>query len=233
MIDDKNLTELGKETIRQIAKPVQEFISALIGEPTKELGGWVADGIRGKRFETQIKIYTKAQQLTSDAGLSPHSINLKILIPLLENGSLESNEDVADMWAHLLANASISDSIRSSYVTILGELEPIEAKILQYIFIEFNKRHGFNFEPTNEYAGSIEGALIQRVFQLDNAEFERSIDNLFRVRLLAPTASRLEFLDDKETPFAHYTKKQLGVTYLGYYFAKACNSLHVDKDKEE
>lgn len=212
-----------KETIKALAKPVQDFISAVVGEPGKELGGWMADGIRGKRFETQIKIFTKAQNLAKEAGINPGAVSFKLLVPLLESGSLEDDDDILAMWSSLLASASVSDEVRISYINILKDMEPIEAKIMQYVFQQFILSHGFSFEPSSEYAGSISGDIIRKFFNLDNAEFERSIDNLFRLRLLAPTASRLEFIDNKETPFAHYTKKQLGVTYLGYYFAKACN----------
>lgn len=220
-----------KETIKALAKPIQDFLTAVIGEPSKELGGWIADNIRGKRFETQVRIFTKAQRLTQEAGIQPSAVNLKILVPLLENGSLENNETIIDMWAHLLANASVSNRVRASYIDILKDLEPIEAKIVQYIYEQFKVKYGNNFTPSLEYAGSISGELIKDNFNLDDIEFEQSIDNLYRLRLLAPSASRLEFLDiNKETPFAHYTKNDLGVTYLGYYFARECNSLETTKN---
>lgn len=222
-MDDRDPIEIAKEAVKQIAKPVQDFIGAVLGKPANELGEWVSDSIRGKRFETQLKIFTKAKQLTEDSGLKPSTINLKVLVPLLENGSLEDDESIIDMWAHLLANASTSNDVRTSYIAILKELEPAEAKIMQYIYHEFTKKHGDNFTPTNEYAGSISGAAIRKLFKLSDRDFEQSIDNLYRLRLLAPTASRLEFLDNKEIPFAHYSKTTLGVTYLGYYFARACN----------
>lgn len=222
--------ELAKEMAKQITKPVQDFISAVLGKPANELGDWVTDGIRGKRFETQLKIFTKSKKLLDNAGVSPKAVNIKLLVPLLDGGSLEDQDEIVDMWAHLLANASISTEIRSSYVAILKELEPVEAKIMQYIYVEFIKKHGQNFVPSNEYAGSMDGEVIKRVFGLSVQEFEQSIDNLYRVRLLAPTATRLEFITDKETPLAHYSKNKLGVTYLGYYFARACNSIP-DKSK--
>ena len=212
-----------KETIKALAKPVQDFISAVVGEPSKELGGWISDNIRGKRLDTQIRIFTKAQTLVKESGINPNAVNLKLLVPLLESGSLENDDDIIGMWSNLLASASLSNDIRISYISILKELEVVEAKIMQYVFQQLISNYGINFEPNNEYAGSIDGVLICKIFSFNNAEFERSVDNLFRLRLLAPTASRLEFIDNKEIPFAHYTKKQLGVTYLGYYFAKACN----------
>lgn len=227
----KNLPEVAiKETIKALAKPLQDFLTAVIGEPSKELGGWIADNIKGKRFETQIRIFTRAQQLTQEAGINPSAVNLKILVPLLENGSLEDDETIIDMWAHLLANASVSNRVRASYIGILKDLEPIEAKIVQFIYEQFKAKYGNDFTPKLEYAGSISGELIKKNFTLNDIEFEQSIDNLYRLRLLAPTASRLEFLDtNNETPFAHYTKNDLGVTYLGYYFAKECNSLETTK----
>lgn len=214
-----------RETIKALAKPVQDFISAVVGEPGKELGGWIADGIRGKRIETQVKVFQKAQKLTSAAGIKPKAINMKLLVPLLENGSLEDEDNILDMWAHLLANASVSQSVRSSYAAILKELEPVEAQIMQFIYLQLIEKYGIAYEPQNEYAGVIEGNRVQDAFNLSNPEFEQAIDNLYRLRLLAPPATRLEFVTNKEMPFASYTKVRLGVTYLGFYFAKACNDM--------
>lgn len=230
MNPDKQLTEIGKEAVRQIAKPVQDFISAVVGAPAKELGGWISDGIRDRRLETQITIYTKAQKLTKQLSINPKAINMKLLVPLLENGSLEDDEKIIDMWSHLLANAAFSNEVRSSYIDILKQLEPIEARIMQYIFNAVQKQGTIGKLPAGEFVITINGKPIQERFDLSHDNFEQAIDNLYRLRLLAPSARRLTFIEGKEVPFANYTKETIGVTYFGYYFAKACNAIE-DRNK--
>lgn len=221
MIDPQ--AEVGKEIVKQVAKPVQDFIKAVVGEPAKELGAWATDKIREKRLIAQITIFQKAQKLVVDAGLRPKAINMKLLVPLIENASLEEDEDIVNMWANLLANAATSDGVKSSYTSLLKEIDANEARIMQFIYNQYIAKFGVNFKPTHEYAGNISGELIQNIFNLNNEDFEQAIDNLYRLRLLAPTASTLSFLDDPNTPFAHYSKKNIGITYFGYFFIKACN----------
>lgn len=209
--------------LKNLSEPVKEFLSAIINTPAKEAGEWAADAIRGKRFQTQVKILNKAQKLVEDSGISPGYINMKVLVPLLESGSLEDDGDIVNMWANLLATASVSKKVRTSYVGILKELEPVEARIMQHIYQLIVEEYGYEFNPENEYVAFLKSDEIRNVFGLVNAEFEQAIDNLYRLKLLSPPASTLDFIENKDIPFAHYTKKEIGVTYLGYHFCLACN----------
>lgn len=209
--------------LKNLSEPVKEFLSAIINTPAKEAGEWAADAIRGKRFQTQVKILNKAQKLVEDSGISPGYINMKVLVPLLESGSLEDDGDIVNMWANLLATASVSKKVRASYVGILKGLEPVEARIMQHIYQLIVEEYGYEFNPENEYVAFLKSDEIRNVFGLVNAEFEQAIDNLYRLKLLSPPASTLDFIENKDIPFAHYTKKEIGVTYLGYHFCLACN----------
>src|SRR5581483_8884885 len=83
------------------------FFQTVCG-PLVEAGEWGRDIIRRQRVTTQIKTIIRANEMLRDAGLPPHAVSLKVLVPLLDGASLESDDDptMAERWAALLANAA-------------------------------------------------------------------------------------------------------------------------------
>src|SRR4051812_19777659 len=92
----------------QLEPAATEFASRVTGAPSQELGAWIADHIRFRRWKSEIKILRKAREHAEKAGFAPQEVPLKTLAPLLEGGSLEDEDDdeMIDRWAALLANAS-------------------------------------------------------------------------------------------------------------------------------
>lgn len=224
-MDEHSKADVIKEAIKQMAKPVQDFIKQITGPPAQELGEWMADGVRGYRFNTQLRIYSSAMEKLNQANLSPKRVNLKILVPLLENGSLEEEDSMIEMWASLLANASSeSDSpVFVSYPSILKEISSMEATILDVIYTEVVKNPLPEDPRATPYVFGANGEAVRAKTKLSLQDFEQYVDNLYRLRLLAPPSTRLEFIDkSKDTPFMLYTKKAVCLTYLGYNFMQAC-----------
>lgn len=208
--------EINKDDYDFLDKIADSDFAGLIG------GDWV----KYWRWINLTKIAQKVRKKCEQQGLNPKSVAPKFIHAFFDGASLEGEDDIQELWANLLVNATLSSDIKVSYTAILKEIDPIEARIMQYIYLQYVAKYGLDlpkFRPANEYAGSIDGGIVKQVFTLSNEEFEQAIDNLYRLRLLAPTASRLEFIEDKETPFAHYSKNVLGITYLGYYFIRSCN----------
>lgn len=88
---------------------VQEFAGQLVGSPAQEAGELLTDHIRFRRFKTELKILTKAKAELEKAGIESRQVDLKVLAPLIEYSSLESEESLADKWAALLANAATAE----------------------------------------------------------------------------------------------------------------------------
>jgi len=213
-----------KEAIKQVAKPVQDFIEKISGPPAHELAEWMADGIRGYRFNTQLKIYDSAMHKLKSANLNPHSVNLKILVPLLENGSLEEEETMVDMWASLLANAAngSNGNISVSFPAILKEINSKEAEIMSVVFGVAKEKPE---QKNNLYIVGVKGDELRKFVGISEHKFEQYIDNLFRLRLLAPPSTTLDFIENSaDIPFMRYTKETVCLTYLGYDFMLACTS---------
>jgi len=79
----------------------------------------------------------KANEFLRKRGKTPQQVPMKLLAPILEYGSLEDDESMQDRWASLLASAadqSFNNRILPSFASILKELSPVEAMILDRIY---------------------------------------------------------------------------------------------------
>ena len=124
---------------KQILDKTEKFMSKLLGPSIQEYGELFADNIRHKRLKNQLKIFNKTRKLFEKSGLEPRELNLKILVPLLEKSSIESDELLQDKWANLVANIATNPEtgLESKLINTLSSLSFLEAKILDFIYIQF------------------------------------------------------------------------------------------------
>src|SRR5687767_4013840 len=108
MADD--LLGLGKvcEALEKGTKEVRELAKVYFKPIAKEKGELRADKIRLERMHQTFKTMEEADRLLQKAGIKHRRLNQKIVIPLLEHASLETDEQLAINWAGLLAS-SVSD----------------------------------------------------------------------------------------------------------------------------
>jgi len=88
------------------AAPVKQFLQAILGEPSAEIGRYLGDFVREHRHKNLIAILQRAERRLADAGVSPQQVPPKIICPLLESGSLEEDLELQERWANLIANAA-------------------------------------------------------------------------------------------------------------------------------
>jgi len=116
------------------ADRIKGFLQKLLGPAVEEAGLILQDHVRRYRLQNQIKILGKAQSMLERANINPKAVPLKTLLPLLENASLEEDEDLQSKWAGLLANASRDfDAVPPCFSEILKQLSPNEARLLDGI----------------------------------------------------------------------------------------------------
>lgn len=103
--------------------------------PLSENRGLKADLIRLQREDVAIKIALKARERLQIEADNIKPVPTKVLLPLLENGSLEADDDDAmhDQWAGLLASAASRANVEPRYLGILRELQGRQAKLLERV----------------------------------------------------------------------------------------------------
>lgn len=114
------------------------FIARFVSGPLEQGVGIWEDRLRYARWERQLRLMRRAEDFLKASGLQAptRAIPLKLAVPLLQGGSLEDDDELQDRWAALLVNAANADAVavQRSYLAILEQLSPLEAKILDVIY---------------------------------------------------------------------------------------------------
>lgn len=142
-MDDKDLVKAGAEGLM---KPISDLVDKIAGPAAEEIGLTLRDSVRVYRAKRQLRLLRKLQAMVEEAGISPHSIPLKVLLPALDYASVEDDEQLHTAWAALLANAADPESgihISGSFPEMLRVLSPPEAQLLDAITTRSEHRASF------------------------------------------------------------------------------------------
>jgi hypothetical protein len=125
----------------ELEPAVQAFAEAagLFG-PVREFALRATDLIRYRRAPHQAKLLMRAAEKIKASGLPPSAVEDRLLRAVLEDGAMEDDEDMQERWANLLANASIgAANMKAAFPTILAELDPRDAQLLDAVFVAFDQ----------------------------------------------------------------------------------------------
>jgi hypothetical protein len=247
------------EAVKEVAKTtgqaiktidrLGQFFAKIMGESIDATCGMLADTLKYKRWERQIKLIEKVENLIKSKNLSNGTIPIspKIALPIFQNASLEDDEFLHDIYANLLVTA-IDPNVqtrRTAFAEIIRQLEPLDVKILQAMYIVYEwkeKRYKEMQEEkrkNNEWYDkksrppswvSISKDDILKNIEVAESEYWESIDNLCRLGL---TDSYFEegsidfeagdnYLSE-EVITSHGGYDSLCITALGIAFVKICN----------
>lgn len=86
-----------------------------------------------------MRLMARAKIFLSEQGMDAptQDIPLNVGLPLIEAASIEEDDEVQDIWARLLVNAGDVNSgidVTPSIVSIVKDLRPIDAKVLNAIY---------------------------------------------------------------------------------------------------
>ena len=141
----------------------------------------IVDQIRFYRWRALVRIADRAREIRAQRGISSQSIPLKVLLPILEEGSKEDDtSDMCERWATLLAN---SDSEYNSFdlvcVDILSKISKLDAEVVDAIG---TYRHPVAFgNKLREDVFSKEPRLKAAIsrFEKGNSNFDEQERNIF------------------------------------------------------
>ena len=111
------------------------YLARLLGTVLEDAVGLVGgDLLRQYRIRNWHRISQKTFDKLDQRGVEQvEPLSAKVIVPLLEAASNESDETLQDMWASLLANAMDPDrdvSLQRVYIDTLKQFEPIDVRIL-------------------------------------------------------------------------------------------------------
>ena len=123
---------MNEEISIEATKGISKAIGNLLSGPISEMSELIADQVRYFRWRALVRIAERAKEIRLQKGVSETSIPLKVLLPILEEGSKEDETNaMCEKWANLLA------SIKSEYnsfdlvcVDFLKKISAIDADII-------------------------------------------------------------------------------------------------------
>lgn len=211
-----SITEQNAE-IEASQEEVSKFLEKVIPNFVLEGGGILSDTVRFWRWKNQINIIKKVKSIVENSKLDKKQVPLKILLPIMENASLEEEEIIQNKWANILANAiTASKNITPNYAEILKELSVLEVVILDKLFDESNKENDYEKRKQLQFSKQ----KISEIFKLSSEQADLIIENLYRLNLCqAPAGHGIAVGQYK---FALRTTEVFEFTTFGYYFVQAC-----------
>ena len=189
-MSDPVTTALGKKAL----EPVGGLIQRIAGPLAEEIGESLAIIARPYRMKLSLKMLQKTQRMLKEAGIAAQAVPPRLFVPMLEAASIENDEDLHTRWAALLANAATSpDSVHPSYIEVLKQLTPKEARLVDALYkVTEGKRwrkvnttdvtaaefrpNGSDDESFKMFASLIRLGLIQITFDIDNRHRTIKVD---------------------------------------------------------
>jgi hypothetical protein len=171
------------------------FIGSIIGPAAIGLGGLLGDEMKAWRAANLERIAYKWSQKRKRRGIHPEIIKLlpfREAIGVIDAASKEDDDDVQELWARLIDNATNPDSkleINKMHIELINSLNGIEACVLRAIFAW----HDDDFRDENKQ--SRWKAAMKRWPKLSSDQLRLCMQNLQRLGIVAPGMTEHEILN--------------------------------------
>jgi Abortive infection alpha len=122
-----------------LSRDLGRFFTRIFGGALDQVGGMIEDSLRFRRGVRLLRLEKRYEEIREELGIrsEPTPIEMNIGIPLLEAASLQENDEIQDLYARLLVNAtdpSARVKAQRGFVTILQDLGPLEVLLLDRIY---------------------------------------------------------------------------------------------------
>lgn len=219
------------------------FLARVTLEPVEAITGILTDRLRYMRWERQVRLVDRSRQIMLEKGIAEEfrPVSPKVALPIVENASIEDNDDLQDLWANLLVSAldpNHPDTIRIAFIDILKQLEIVDVHVLNRVYlrtIERNEKTEQEWKAKNIKSRNLKDEPIRFGIPsrelidglgISNQMYENTVDNLVRVRCIAPYIEDydIEGATSDELPSIVHEYDWVSITPLGISFMRACIS---------
>ena len=115
------------------------FLAQHVDGVLAQVVGMLSDHLKYVRGVRLIRLGQRFQQelLANGGAAAVRKLPLNFAVEALEQGAMEQNDELQDIWARLLANAVDATSEvlpRRAYISIIKDLSPLDALVLEQIY---------------------------------------------------------------------------------------------------
>lgn len=221
----------GIEATRQVGS----FVSKLINEPLEAVVGRLTDKLQFIRAERQVRLAERWREILRERNIEGvlRIVPPKLAFPIIENASLEEDDELQDLWANLLASAvdpNRRTTLRSAFIDILRQLEVIDVHVLSAIFEETRRTDDQTDDTLAAFLRKnlVSPTRIVNKLNIDLEAYETAIDNLLRVRCVSSNveyqryAQTESYARSRGDLLNHADYDLVCLTPLGLAFISAC-----------
>ena len=114
-----------------------KLIENILGEPTKQLGLYLADHVVYWQWLNRVKILEKAQKKLDEKKLVSHSLPKDFVVPFIRECGDTSADELQEWWSELLASA-IEDEAKC-HVGFVNTMKQLNASdvIFMHTLLEY------------------------------------------------------------------------------------------------
>ena len=225
MSDDAEIVKaVVQGTVEGLITPFTGLLERLFGFAADEAGlvlgdavGGMGAGIRSRMQLRRERFLGRTQCMLNAMQTEAQQVPLKILIPIIQNASLEEDDDLQDRWAALLANNAAGKYLQTTFSEILRQLASADAYLLRACFHEVLAT--MEKDELNPWSVSVDGAIskwqsaLTKTGPISFPVSELSVENLTRLGLL-----------ERNDLAVNMVRQHDKLTKLGYNFAIACEN---------
>jgi hypothetical protein len=164
---------------KQVLEPVGDVMKRIAGPLADEIGESLALIARPYRVALSVKMFQKTQRMLKEAGLPAQAVPPRLFLPMLEAASIENDEDLHTRWSALLANAASSNKVHPSYIEILKQLTPDDARLLDKLYdLTKEKKNRWLNQVLDEMDEDQRGFPFQNLVRLGLIHISYDVDGM-------------------------------------------------------
>jgi Abortive infection alpha len=209
------------DTSVDAVKKLAGFLDGVFGNVISNSMGLLGDKLAYYRLERAIRLQERVEENLRKRGSKRRYIPVSFGLPIIEKATVEEEPVLHEKWVNLLTNAVDADfnrPIRRNYSSILSDLEPEDAKLVDVVV----KEH-LVLQKRPKPPGLFDKELCTKNLKLDPNVCENAVRNLMRLGLLKPGVVT-GGVSVGNHPLSSYKDTDLfGVTQMGVDFYHAVN----------
>lgn len=210
------------------AEVVKDFLIRVFGPTGDAVGNALAHSLEEfnrRRVANANKTLYDAARAAQSSGKPVRLVPGRILFPILEKASVEEEEVLRKLWSQLLAHSATHENVLPAFVSILGELSPAEAYLLQRLHENDRQLSQRVSTDDSQPWDARAQARNDEEIQLERAKEDRFTRNLqdavpVQLALLWANLERLSLVRLERSPY----QGNIQLTRFGVSFVEACTT---------
>ena len=200
--------------LKTVGEPAGKILTDLVERflgPSVDIAGEALRKFIEARLYRGKTVFTDAVQMIHNAGDEPRPVSARIMLQVLEYGSVEEDDELRQRWSALLANASIRPgNILPGFAEILRQMTSVHARVLDWMYEQW---------IGSQIAGASavrSGEELQAQSLIDADQYGLIMSDLDRLNLIRGASTRFD------TAWQPPVYEQVALTTLGAAFVSAC-----------